>query len=115
MCGEERKVLAEVTRRWGLRQVIHVWDRGFAGTPWLSMAVVHAVCFVLRCPKNYKLIDNRGRLRKAWEISRGKRSWDHRLLRDARRRCQRKVGVVALPVSDRYFLQPLWLVVACQG
>lgn len=113
--SQEREVLAEVSQRWGAHQVLHVWDRGFAGIPWLTMAYVHAVRFVLRWPKAYKLIDAQGRIRKAWEISRGKRSWGHRYLWDARRRCMRKVGVVAMPVTDKDLFQPLWLVVARPG
>ena len=52
----------------------------------------------MRWQKNYKLIDPEGRLLKAWECSRGKRSLDHRMIYDARRRCQRKTGIVFLPV-----------------
>jgi hypothetical protein len=110
--SQEREVLVEVTQRWESHQVLHVWDRGFAGNPWLTMAFVHAVRFVMRWPKHYKLVDEQGRVRKAWEISRGKRSWDHRLLWDARRRCQRKVGIIAFQVYDSVHRQPLWLVVA---
>ena len=113
--SQECEVLSEVTERWGNHRVIHIWDRGFAGMPWLTMAYDYAVRFVMRWPKYYKLVDEQGQLRKAWEISRGKRSWGHRMLWDARRRCHRKVGVVALPVADRDFRQPLWLVVARQG
>ncbi len=113
--SQEREVLVEATCRWGLHQVLHVWDRGFAGNPWLTIAFVHAVRFVMRWSKHYKLIDEQGRMRKAWEISRGKRSWDHRLLWDARRRCHRKVGVVAMPVYDCTHYQPLTLVVARPG
>lgn len=47
-CSQEQEVLNEVTHRWGLHQVLHVWDRGFAGNPWLTMAFVHAVRFVMR-------------------------------------------------------------------
>lgn len=110
----ERDVLMEASTRWRA-QVLHVWDRGFAGGPWLTLAQVHAVRFVLRWPKHYQLLDEAGRLRKAWEIPRGKRSWDHRQIWDARRRCYRKVGVVAVPVYDREHDQPLWLVVARPG
>lgn len=110
----EREVLTEVSQRWGWR-VVHVWDRGFAGGPWLTLASIHAVRFILRWPKQYHLIDEQGRERKAWEITRGKRSWEHRLLWDARRRCQRKVGILAVPVRDKEQLQPLWLVVARSG
>jgi hypothetical protein len=48
--------------------------------------------FVLRWPKRYQLLDNWGDERKAWEIARGKRSQDYRLLRDSHTRQQRKVG-----------------------
>ena len=110
----EREILAEVASRWGC-QALHIWDRGFAGNPWLTLAYVHAVRFVMRWPKHYRLVDTDGQERKAWEITRGKRSWEHRMLWDARRRCQRKVGIVAVPVADREHGQPLWLVVARPG
>lgn len=110
----ERAVLEEVAQRWR-GQVLHIWDRGFAGTPWLTWAYIHAVRFVLRWSKYYGLVDEQQRVRKAWEITRGKRSVDHRLLWDARRRCYRKVGIVFLPVDERVHYQPLWLVVARPG
>jgi hypothetical protein len=110
----EREILAEVARRWG-SQALHIWDRGFAGNPWLTLAYVYAVSFVMRWPKHYRLVDAEGQERKAWEMTRGKRSWDHRLIWDARRRCQRKVGIIAVPVTDREHGQPLWLVVARPG
>jgi hypothetical protein len=111
---EERQVLAEMAERWRDR-IIHVWDRGFAGTPWLTLAYVHAVRFVLRWPKSYRLVDENGVEKKAWEMGRGKRSWEQRYLWDARRHCHRKVGIVAFPVTDPTFGQPLWLVVSRQG
>lgn len=110
----EAEVLRAAAQTWGT-QVIHVWDRGFAGAPWLSVALVHGVRFVLRWPKHYRLIDEQGQERKAWQITRGKRSWEHRLLWDTRRRCQRKVGLLACPVFDKDHHQPLWLVVARPG
>ena len=41
-----------------------------------------------------------------------KRSWDQRLLWDARRHCERKTGILAFPVFDPTHHQPLWLVIA---
>lgn len=111
---EERQVLWQAARRWG-GQVIHVWDRGFAGSPWLGLAFIHAVRFILRWPKGYRLVDEQGVVKKAWEMGRGKRSWEQRLLWDTRRRCHRKVGIVAFPVADPVYGQPLWLVVSRQG
>lgn len=110
----EWQVLNETADRWRAR-VIHVWDRGFAGTPWLTHAFVAALRFVLRWPKNYTLLDQNGNRKKAWEIARGKRSWAKHKLWDARRHCEREVGIVAFPVLDPVFLQPLWLVVSRQG
>ncbi len=108
---EESEVLAHIDGLWG-KEVLHIWDRGFAGTPWLTQAFLHGARFVLRWPKNYQLLDEQEQLRKPGEISKGKRSWEHRLLWDARRRCQRQTGIIAFPVADPTHHQPLWLVVA---
>lgn len=107
---EEKLVLSYIDRIWG-KEVLHVWDRGFAGNPWLTQAFLHGARFVLRWPKNYMLVDENGQLRKPGEISKGKRSWEHRYLWDARRRCKRKTGIIAFPVSDPTHNQPLWLVI----
>jgi hypothetical protein len=111
---EEGEILREVASRWG-SDVLHVWDRGFAGSPWLTLAYVHAIRFVLRWPKYYGLLDENDQMRKAWEMTRGKRSMDHRQIWDARRRCWRKTGIIFVPVSDKTFQQPLTLVVARPG
>lgn len=108
---EENAALAHIDQLWG-KEVVHVWDRGFAGNPWLTQAFLHGARFVLRWPKNYYLLDEQEQLRKPGEISKGKRSWEHRLLWDARRRCQRDTGIIAFQVSDPVHRQPLWLVIA---
>lgn len=110
----EREILAETSNRWG-QAVIHIWDRGFAGMPWLTMAYVHAVRFIMRWPKHYRLLDEHWCERKAWQITKGKRSWGKRLLHDARRRCDRQVGVYATPVFDPQYGHSLNLVVARPG
>lgn len=112
---EEHRLLREVTRRWG-RSVVHLWDRGFAGAPWLGLAFLYQVRFIVRWKKNYNLVAPDGRLLKAWECSRGKRSLDHRLIYDTRRRCERKTGIVFLPVHLPDFPAfPLTLVVSRPG
>jgi hypothetical protein len=112
---EEHRLLREISHRWG-REVVHVWDRGFAGAPWLGLALLYRVRFIVRWNKNYKLIDPQGRWLKAWECARGKRSLDHRLIYDARRRCERKTGIVFLPVRVPDFPAfPMTLVVSRPG
>jgi hypothetical protein len=108
---KERRVLEKIDALWG-KDILHIWDRGFAGRPWLTLAFVHAARFIMRWPKNYRLLDENHQPRKPGEISKGKRSWEHRLLWDARRRCHRQVGIIAFPVFDSTYQQPLWLVVA---
>lgn len=108
---KEIQVLRKIDAMWG-KNVLHIWDRGFAGNPWLTIAFVHAARFVMRWPKNYRLLDENDQSRKPGEISKGKRSWEHRLLWDAHRRCQRRIGIIAFPVSDSSHHQSLWLVVA---
>jgi hypothetical protein len=108
---EEAQVFDEVDQRWG-KNAVHVWDRGFAGNPWLTQVFVRGARFILRWPKNYKLLDEHEQLRKPGEIAKGKRSWEHRRLWDARHQCERDTGVIAFPVFDPTHAQPLWLVVA---
>jgi hypothetical protein len=110
----EAEILRETAQQWGA-EVLHIWDRGFAGGPWLGLAYMHAVRFVLRWPKYYGLVDEEEQERAAWQMTRGKRSWERRLLWDARRRCYRKTGVIAVPVYDKTYHQPMWLVVARPG
>jgi hypothetical protein len=112
---EEQQLLRDLSRRWG-QSVIHLWDRGFAGAPWLSLALFYQVRFVVRWNKNYKLITADGRILKTWECSRGKRSIDHRLIYDARRRCERKTGIIFMPVFCPDFPHfPLTLVISRPG
>jgi len=107
----EKRVFRKINWLWG-QDLLHIWDRGFAGTPWLTIAFRYDSHFIMRWPKNYKLLDQHGQSRKPGEISKGKRSWEYRLLWDARRRCKRKVGIIAFPVFDCEHQHPLWLVVA---
>jgi preprotein translocase subunit SecG len=111
---EEGKILTKVLKLWG-RQVIHIWDRGFAGGPWTKLALDHQLRFILRWNKNYHLIGPDGRKHEVWKISRGKRSWEYRQLWDARRRCHRKTGVIALPVRLPDDERQLFLVVSRPG
>lgn len=128
--SEESQLLRECVRRFG-RQIIHVWDRGFAGGPWLGEAFKHygKVRFVLRWPKAYQLLGldpaagvltsptaQAIYLRAAWEHLRGKRSVAHYQLWDNRRQCYRRVGVAWVEVRHlEHPEQRLWLVASRPG
>lgn len=104
-------LLARARQQWG-RQVRHIWDRGFAGTPWLFQVLETNLRFVVRWPKRYTLLDLWGERRKAWEIARGKRAWATRQLYDPKRKEWRKAGVLAISVTHPEHARPLWLVIA---
>lgn len=112
--AEEETLLAACAATWG-RRVLHLWDRGFAGAPWLAQAARHQVRFVLRWKGGYHLVGPDGQERAAWQLVRGKRSWGTQRLWDFQRRCWRQVGVVAVPVQHPTVALPLWLVVARPG
>jgi hypothetical protein len=110
----DQALLTRCAAAWGA-SVRHLWDRGYAGSPWVQAAIATRVSFVVRWKKGNKLLDNWGAERKAWEIARGKRSLSYRMLRDTRSKELSKVGVVAIPVTLVDHPQPLWLVVARLG
>ena len=106
-------LLAQCAQRWQQR-VIHVFDRGFAGAPWFGELARHQARFIVRWPTRYHLADAQGEW-PAWQITRGKRSQDHRQIWDCSRRQYRKTGIVAVPVRHPQMDHPLWLVVSHPG
>ena len=113
----KKKLLEQCQQAWG-RLLLHIFDRGFAGAPWLAELHTAQVRFVLRWPKHYKLRDAQGQEHKAWQHLRGQRSWEHKLMPDAKKRQMRKTGVVAVPVFHAAYgagHEPLWLVASRPG
>ena len=68
----------------------------------------------MRWPTRYRLTDSMGS-RAAWQITRGKRSQDHRQIWDLHRRQYRKTGIVAVRVHHPQVEEELWLVVSRPG
>jgi len=110
----QERLLSTCSREWG-DTLVHIFDRGFAGGPWLQLAFTYLIRFVLRWPTGYTLIDQDGVLRKAWHFTRGKRSWQHRQVWDTRHKCYRRMGIVATRVRHPLYPAPLWLVVSRPG
>lgn len=110
----EQRLLARCAKAWG-QNGLHVWDRGYAGSPWLQAAITANVRFLVRWKKGNKLLSNWGEARPAWEIARGKRAQGYRMLRDPHSKQLIKVGLVVIPVTLVDHPQPLGLVVARLG
>jgi hypothetical protein len=77
----------------------HVFDRGFAGSPFLEELLRLELSFMLRWPKGYHLVDQAGEKRATGAIIGRQRSWEHRYWQDPHRGERRKVGVLAVPVT----------------
>ncbi len=123
-------VLERVTAAWGAERLLHVWDRGFSGAPWLGEAMGRAWHFVVRWKKGNKLrpasapsvgdptASPTRRERegvKAWQLTRGK-SWGRRQVPDPRHPGQPlTVGFAAWQVRLLHREEPLWLVVVRLG
>jgi hypothetical protein len=118
---EEALLLRDCVQAWG-RRVIHIFDRGFCGGPWLRhlAGISHyaptgnVARFILRWQKHYALRTPEGREMKAWEIARGKPTQDRRTI-PTRGGQPRLSGVLALPVRHPDYPGPLWLVVSRPG
>lgn len=112
--AEERSLLNKLICTWAKR-AIHVFDRGYAGSPWLTELANTNARFVMRWPKAYKLVNLDAESKKAWKLSRGKRSLEHKMIRDTRRNQKRKVGLYYCQVHHPDYPHDLWLVVSRQG
>jgi hypothetical protein len=105
----EVHLLRDLVARWG-RRVLFVWDRGFAGRPFLEVALAEGARFVVRWPKRNYLCSPGGLPTNAWRLTAGKRAWGEAQLWDARRRCWLAVRFLAVPVRLPGNPTPLWLV-----
>jgi hypothetical protein len=111
---EEGWWLGRCMHAWG-RRVVHVFDRGFAGEPWLEECMQYNVRFVMRWPKDYMLRNFRWIKQKAWQITRGKRSQWTRELYNRHLHAWVQGGVVVVPVTHPEVRGQFWLVVSRPG
>ncbi len=112
--ANQERLLGECAQEWG-EALIHIFDRAFAGGPWLQMLFSHLTRFVMRWPGGYHLIDRDGVQKKAWQVTHGRRSWQQRQVWDARHQCYCRTGVIAVPVRHPEYPSPMWLVVSRPG
>jgi hypothetical protein len=113
--SQEWQVLCQAVKSWGQR-VVHVFDQGFAGAPWLGWLLLFQLRFVLRWKKSYALIGPDGQVQSASQMVAWKRPQDQRMIWDAPHHCWREVGILFRPVRHPEFPHiPFWLVVSRPG
>ncbi|WP_332368930.1 transposase [Spirosoma telluris] len=107
--------LSELTQRFG-QTVLHVFDRGYASQTWLGKLLAAKLKGLIRWQTHYQLLNQAGESIKTWQITRGKRSVDHRLVYDAVHKCHRKTGIIYQPVRHPAYPDvPLYLIVSRPG
>ena len=109
----ECSLLEKCAAAWG-KAVVHVFDRGFAGAPWLDVLARTEARFILRWPKHYRLEDLLGRTAAAWKLVKGKKTRQSRRIYGCNVRGSPR-GVLAIPVRHPAYPGPLWLVVSRRG
>lgn len=98
--------------------VIHIFDRGYSGGPWLESLHEHDVRFIMRWNKRYQLDKVSGGKLAAWKLFRGKRNMDSRMIKDGPRKRERRMGIVYTQVAHPSYgdtIHPLWLVASRPG
>ncbi|WP_018618801.1 transposase [Spirosoma luteum] len=107
--------LTELSQRFG-QAILHVFDRGYASQAWLGKLVNARLKGLIRWQTHYHLLNQAGDSIKTWEITRGKRSVDHRLVYDAVHKCHRKMGIIYQAVRHPTYPDvPLYLIVSRPG
>ncbi len=79
---ENCKLLRHCSQQWG-RQLLHVFDQGYSGSPWLGALRGFDVRFDLRWKRGYQLLNEQGVKQAAWKIARGKVGLAPRTIWDA--------------------------------
>jgi hypothetical protein len=109
----ERSLLEKCSAAWG-KAVLHIFDRGYAGAPWLAALARTETRFVMRWKKGNHLQDLLGDEAPAWMLVRGKKTRQSRMITD-RDGQQSRRGVLSILVRHHAFPGPLWLIVSRRG
>lgn len=110
----EVSLLEKCAAAWG-RAVLHIFDRGYAGAPWLEALARTDTRFVIRWKKDFHLEDVLGNSAAAWRLVKGKKTKQSRMVPDARNGGSSRRGVLSIPVRHPAYPGSLWLVVSRRG
>jgi len=80
------------------RDVLHVFDRGYASKAWLEEWSAWKVSFVIRWQGKHNFFDAQGNEKLLWKIACGKKTWGYREIQDVKTKKWVRTGVVAMRV-----------------
>lgn len=75
------------------RQIIHIFDLGYAGTPWLVSCLESDCRFILRFPKHHRLHTSDGPILRAWKVLLNRTAWGECVVKDT---VQNKTRILSL-------------------
>ena len=78
---QQEALLSRCVRKWG-DLLLHLFDRGYAGGPWLQVLQSLKVRFVLRWKKGHVFVNAQGVEKKLWQIGQGKKYLPQKEIRD---------------------------------
>jgi hypothetical protein len=78
--------------------VVHVFDRGYGNSPWLTKLLHHQQRFIVRWRSSYKLLNSKGEVKKSYLHSVGKKAPYERLMKDTKTGNQILVKLLLVPV-----------------
>ena len=111
---EEAKLLLDLAAQWQ-RQVVHLFDQGYASSLWLKLLIGLKLRFIVRWRKQYHLLDAHGNKRPTWQLTRGKRGGPQRTLWDSRRTRWVQSSVLFQPVHHPDLPEASLTLVVCRS
>lgn len=98
------------------KDVLHVFDRGYASSRWLGLLLARGDRFLLRWPSRFKLLDVRGLLKNAYRFSVGRKATSSRPVRDMVRKVSYRRSLLWMPcLHPDYPDCPLTLIICRPG
>ena len=91
--------------------MLHLFDRGYAGGPWLELMWRYQLHFLIRWKKGHHFLDENGQEKSLGQIGKQHRSWGHRMIWDERKKHVCKTGIVAVRVRHTSYQGALWVVI----
>lgn len=96
--------------------VLHIFDRGFAGSPWIGILLNGQDRFLLRWPSSYQLLDAKGQLKRASRFSVGRKATSSQQVWDMNRKCTLRRSLLWMPcLHKNYADNPLTLIICRPG
>ena len=96
--------------------VLHVFDRGFAGSPWLGCLLNNQDRFLLRWPSGYRLLDTTGREKRASLFSVGRKATSSKQVWDINQKQRLKRSLLwQRCLHKNYPESPLTLIICRPG